>query len=207
MSQVFWRVATISMLGCACTHEGPKSELPRSGASSGGAATSSVSGAPMSGDIVRQGAATGAGQERFIGHAAPSLDGLLPNAQSELPAWAALRGRVVLLEFWSPWCGICQLVHQRMNEWSSRWPNSSVQLLGVAAFPSEDVRRAASRLGLAYPALSDPDEIAFRAYDVHAVPSLFLIDRNGAVADVMTGYSSARLTRIEGSIAALVGTP
>jgi peroxiredoxin len=94
-----------------------------------------------------------------------------------------------------------------MNEWSSRWPMSSVQLLGVAAFPSGDVRRAASRLGLAYPVLSDPDEIAFRAYDVHAVPSLFLIDRNGAVADVMTGYSSARLTRIEGRIAALVSTP
>jgi thiol-disulfide isomerase/thioredoxin len=204
MAQLIRWFSILPFLGCACAHETPEPEVPRLDTRFDGGASTTTLRSPTSNTDGGGIAAARARHERFLGQAAPSLDGLLSTAETELPNWAALRGRVVLLEFWSPWCGICHLVHDRMNEWASRWPNTSVQLLGVVALPKEDVQSAVSRLGLSYPVLSDPEDVAFRAYDIFAVPSLFLIDRNGAVDEVMTGYSSERLARIERRIATLV---
>jgi thiol-disulfide isomerase/thioredoxin len=57
----------------------------------------------------------------FVGRPAPSLDGLVAIGSSAEPRWEQLRGRVVVLDFWAPWCGVCHLVASDLNQWQAEY--------------------------------------------------------------------------------------
>jgi peroxiredoxin len=80
-----------------------------------------------------------------------------------------------------------------------------VKILGIVALAPEQAHQFAVRWGMGYDVLADPAESVFRAFDVFAVPSLFLVDRRGNVIDAATGYSSIRLAHMEKQLAALIG--
>lgn len=144
-------------------------------------------------------------ERRFVGALAPSLDNVVVVSGDLQARWTALRGQVVLLEFWSPWCGVCQLMHQRLNEWQSQWAMHGVKVIGIAALGPDATRAYAARFGIAYAVASDEEEITFRSYAVFAVPSLFLVDRRGVIVDASTGYSSSRLAVMEKKLISLLG--
>lgn len=143
-------------------------------------------------------------ERRFVGVSAPSIDGVVVVSGDVDARWAALRGQLVLLEFWSPWCAVCQLMHQRLNEWQSQWAMHGVQVIGIAALEPDAARAYATRFAMGYAIASDETEATFRSYDVFAVPSLFLVDRRGTIVDASTGYSSKRLALLEKKLMSLL---
>jgi len=52
---------------------------------------------------------------------------------------------------------------------------------------------------------SDTDGGTSRAYRAMAIPTLFVVDREGTVRDVMVGYSSDRLAEVEETLRSLMG--
>ncbi|HEY5955404.1 MAG TPA: TlpA disulfide reductase family protein, partial [Polyangiaceae bacterium] len=80
-----------------------------------------------------------------------------------------------------------------------------VRVIGIASVSPEEARRFAQRFGMGYSIAADTTESVFRSYDVFAVPSLFLVDRRGTVADATTGYSTKRLASMERKLIALIG--
>lgn len=143
-------------------------------------------------------------ERRFVGTSAPSLDSVVVVSGNLDARWTALRGQLVLLEFWSPWCGVCQLMHQRLNEWQSQWSSHGVQVIGIAALGPDAARAYATRFAMSYAIASDETEATFHSYDVFAVPSLFLVDRRGTIVDASTGYSSKRLALLEKKLISLL---
>jgi peroxiredoxin len=146
-------------------------------------------------------------ERRFVGRSAPPLDGLTVVSGDTHASWPALRGQLVVLEFWSPWCGVCRLMHDRLNEWQTQWAMYGVQVIGIAPLGPEAARGFATRFGMGYSVAADETESVFRSYDVFAVPSLFLVDRGGTIVDATTGYSSKRLASMERKLVDLVGKP
>lgn len=144
-------------------------------------------------------------ERRFVGTSAPSLEGLKVVSGEVVANWTALRGQLVVLEFWAPWCGVCRLMHARLNEWQSQWAMYGVRVLGIAALGPDEARHYATRFQMGYSIAADEEESVFRSYDVFAVPSLFLVDRAGKIVDATTGYSSQRLARMEKKLIDLVG--
>jgi peroxiredoxin len=99
------------------------------------------------------------------------------------------RGQVVLVNFWATWCGPCRKEMPQLNKLYEKYHAAGFQLLGVNV--DDDTRKAAeiaAKLGLAFPVLLDADKSASKAYDLNAMPSTVLIDRDGRVRYVHRGY-------------------
>ncbi len=101
------------------------------------------------------------------------------------------RGRVVLVNFWATWCGPCRQEMPHLNKLYDKYKSSGFVLLGVNV--DEDTRTAAgvaSKLGVRFPVLPDSDKLVSKKYDLKAMPSTVLIDRDGRVRYLHRGYQS-----------------
>src|SRR5882724_9285390 len=98
-----------------------------------------------------------------------------------------LRGRVVLIEFWTFGCYNCRNTLPSVKSWDARYHDKGLTVVGVHS-PEldnekqvENVRREVASLGIRYPVVTDNDYATWKAYDVEAWPTIFLLDKDGRV--------------------------
>ena len=99
------------------------------------------------------------------------------------------RGQVVLVNFWATWCGPCRQEMPHLSKLYDKYRSSGFVLLGVNV--DDDTKNAvdlAAKLGLKFPVSLDSDKKVSRLYDLSAMPSTVLIDREGKVRFVHRGY-------------------
>jgi DNA-binding beta-propeller fold protein YncE len=99
---------------------------------------------------------------------------------------ADLRGKIVLLDFWTYCCINCMHILKNLHEIEQRHRQELV-VIGVhsAKFPAEqqtsNLRAAVERLGIHHRVINDGDHTLWDAYAVRAWPTLMLIDPSGRV--------------------------
>lgn len=120
------------------------------------------------------------------------------------PTLQALRGQVVVLEFWATWCGACRALLPTLNAWHERFQSRGGLVVSVTTDPVGKAAQDATELGMRYPVLSDPSGVTAQAYQAFALPTLFVIDRAGVVRDVSVGYDLARISELEATLERLV---
>src|SRR5262249_22988911 len=115
---------------------------------------------------------------------------------------ADLRGRVVLLDFWAPWCFPCRATFPRLQKWHETYKDKGLVILGVTNFfgnvEGKDLshpqklaylRAFKKKSHLPYGvAVADSNEND-RNYAVSSIPTTFLIDRHGVVRFISIGSS------------------
>lgn len=107
-----------------------------------------------------------------------------------------LRGKLVLLDFWSYCCINCQHVLPQLKKLEERFPNELV-VIGVHSgkFPAEgdlfNLRQAVMRHDIRHPVVNDKAFVVWRAYAVRAWPTLVLVDPDGIVIGVTSGEFDA----------------
>ena len=120
-----------------------------------------------------------------------------------------LRGKVVLLEFWTFACWNCQHVEPEMKRWHAAYADRGLTVIGVHT-PELDyekdpanVERYVREHGITYPVAIDNDSATWDRYDNHAWPALYLIDRKGQIRYVRVGEGAYDETqrRIEALLA------
>jgi thiol-disulfide isomerase/thioredoxin len=100
-------------------------------------------------------------------------------------ALAGLRGRVVLLDFWTYSCINCLRTLPHLEAWDRAYRAAGLTIVGVHspefAFERvpDNVRAAVKRLDVRYPVALDNDFATWRAYSNQYWPAEYLIDRNG----------------------------
>ena len=105
---------------------------------------------------------------------------------------AELKGKIVLVDFWTYCCINCMHVIPDLKKLEAKYPNELV-VIGVhsAKFQNEkdldNLRNAVRRYGIEHPVANDSGFAIWRAYDVHAWPTLVLIDPEGFVAGKVSG--------------------
>lgn len=144
---------------------------------------------------------------QFSGSPAPPFRTLTMVQGSVPDQLAALRGRVVVLEFWASWCGVCRVTVPTLNAWHDRYSARGLTVLGVTTDPSSVASQAALDFGIHYAVASDAEAETSRVYRAHSIPTLYVIDREGIVRDVQVGYSSARLAETEAKLERLLAAP
>ncbi|HYH43050.1 MAG TPA: redoxin domain-containing protein [Burkholderiales bacterium] len=144
-------------------------------------------------------------EREFLGAPAPAWKPLATVRGSVPSTLAELKGRVVVIEFWASWCVACRLSIPTLNAWKDRYGAQGLTVLGVTTDAPGLATEASIELGIDYAVLSDEDGDTSRVYRAMALPTLFVIDRDGNVRDVMVGYSSSRLAKAEAKVRELIG--
>lgn len=143
-------------------------------------------------------------RRQYVGLQGPEFDALETAQGSVEPRLASVRGKVLVLEFWASWCGPCHLLSPVLESWHERFMSQGVVVAGVSAEPMPIVTRSLFQMGIGYSVFADPTGATTKAYRAMALPTVFVLDKGGRVRDVMVGYSSPGLARLEGLIKRLI---
>jgi thiol-disulfide isomerase/thioredoxin len=125
--------------------------------------------------------------EPMPARAAPEFAGIHRWINASPLTIAQLRGKVVLVEFWTYECGNCLNVVPHVNDWHRRYHDDGLVVVGVHTpeFEAEridaNVDAAVKRLGIEYAVAQDNDYRTWNAYDNRYWPVLYLVDRDGRV--------------------------
>jgi thiol-disulfide isomerase/thioredoxin len=98
-----------------------------------------------------------------------------------------LRGRVVLIEFWTFGCINCRNTLPYVKSWHDRYQDKGLTVIGVHSpeFDEErkveGLRREVTSLGIRYAVVTDNDYRTWGAYHVEAWPTSFLLDKQGRI--------------------------
>jgi thiol-disulfide isomerase/thioredoxin len=146
-------------------------------------------------------------RKQRVNKPAPAFVGLASVDGAAIPTIAGLRGKVVLVEFWAPWCLACRLTTPDLNTWSSQYGPRGLAIVGVGTDEVTAISAGARSWGIRYPIAADPDMKTWTGYGIREAPSMLIIDRRGVVRDVATGYDRVRMREIEALIDRLLREP
>lgn len=117
------------------------------------------------------------------GFSLPDRDG----AEVSLEQW---KGQVVLVNFWATWCGPCRKEMPLLEQIYQRYKGLGFTLLAVnVEDDSEAAERWLKEVPVSFPVLFDPDNQVSGLYEVLAMPSTVIIDRQGRLRYVHHGYT------------------
>ncbi len=116
----------------------------------------------------------------------PTFNSSTPAGQTV--ALADLRGRVVLLTFWTTWCAECRPEMPLFESLHRDFATQGLAVLGVNVREGTGaIALYAQELGLTFPLVVDPQGSITTAYGVIGLPTAFLIGRDGRAVALATG--------------------
>jgi thiol-disulfide isomerase/thioredoxin len=119
--------------------------------------------------------------------AAPDIAGPGPWFNSPPLSLAQLRGKVVLVEFWTFGCSNCRNVMPHVKQWHERYGKQGLVVIGVHTpeFPHEaDAGRVEEFLvdnNIRYPVVMDNDYAIWNGWGNRYWPAMYLLNKSGAV--------------------------
>ncbi len=124
------------------------------------------------------------------GEAAP--DFALTNLAGKTVRLSDFKGKIVLLDFWATWCAPCREEIPDFIQLQKQYSGRGFTVLGIAL--DEDgaavVKPLAQKLGVNYPLVIGDTQVAARYGGIQAVPTAFLIGRDGRILKAFVGARS-----------------
>jgi len=119
---------------------------------------------------------------------------------------AALRGKVILLNFWATWCGPCRAEVPDLVELQNKYKDK-LQVLGLVTDDDDEdaVRKFVDSFGINYPVAMATPDIRGQYGGIPALPTSFVIDLEGRVVQKHEGLRDPVLYETE--VRALLGMP
>ena len=117
----------------------------------------------------------------------------------------ALRGNLVVLDFWASWCIPCRTSFPYLDKLQSRYAAKGVRVVGLTLEEDgEAVNAFLDQVPVAFAIARDPSGRAGEAFGVVAMPTTFLLDRDGKVAARFEGGDAKAHEKLEAAIETLL---
>ncbi|MFQ5789335.1 MAG: TlpA family protein disulfide reductase [Acidobacteriota bacterium] len=130
---------------------------------------------------------------RIVGEEAP--DFTLKDVDGKEVSLSDFKGRVVVLDFWAVWCGPCQQSLPFFQSMVDKYGSKGLVVLGLHVderMPSiEEVKAYLNDRRVQYTNLISTMEVD-EAFLVYAMPTTYMLDRNGVVQKRHVGFNPAR---------------
>ena len=98
-----------------------------------------------------------------------------------------LRGRVVLVDFWTYGCYNCRNTLPALKRWDTSYREQGLTIIGVHTpeFDREkelkNLREQVRSLGIRYPVVTDNNQESWNAYNIQAWPTVLILDKQGRI--------------------------
>lgn len=151
--------------------------------------------------------------QMFSAHAYALKEGELPpevtlpsNRGAEIRL-SELKGKVVFVDFWASWCGSCAKSIPWLSKLQARLGEKNFQVLAVnvdeeRTLADEFLTRSSAQLLVGY----DPEGVTPEAFNVQAMPTSFLVDREGKIIFVHEGFADQDMANLEEKIRTALGS-
>jgi thiol-disulfide isomerase/thioredoxin len=139
--------------------------------------------------------------EADVAHRVVEIKGVLLADGSSWSSTSA-RGSVLVANFWASWCGPCRVEQPQLNRVARAYRGRGVRFIGINVRDSRGAAQSyAEEFKIPYPSLFDQAAVSAVRLQAFALPSTFILDRDGVVAYRLTGKTtvailSARLDKL-----------
>ncbi len=140
---------------------------------------------------------------------APQIAGIKQWFNTKPLALDDLKGKVVLVDFWTYSCINCIRTLPYIKDWYAKYKDNGLVVIGVHApefdfeGKPENVQKAIAKFGITYPVAMDNDFATWKNYQNRYWPAHYLIDKNGMV--VYTHFGEGNYDITENNIRYLLG--
>jgi thiol-disulfide isomerase/thioredoxin len=140
---------------------------------------------------------------------APELKGIVAWINSPPLSLEQLKGKVVLIDFWTYSCINCLRTLPYLEKWDEKYKDKGLVIIGVHTPEFEfekdpaNIKRAAHQLGIHYPIAVDSNYETWQAYHNHYWPAHYLIDQQGNIR--MVHFGEGAYVEMENAIRSLLG--
>lgn len=143
------------------------------------------------------------GGHPLVGSPAPAFD-LSAQSGGKRALLENARGKVALVDFWATWCAPCKASFPKYQALSSKY-GDSVVIIGIAEDDDADgIKDFAKETGATFTLAWDKDKSVASEYHPSSMPTSFIIDKNGLVRFVHTGFRAGDESVIDGQIKSLL---
>jgi thiol-disulfide isomerase/thioredoxin len=153
--------------------------------------------------LTHQGGLSVRAPESAGGRAAPEFAGIVDWENSGPLRMAGLRGKVVLVDFWTYSCINCQRTFPFLRQWNRAYAAQGLVIVGVHSpeFDFEkdvgNIRQAIRHYGVEWPVAVDSEMATWNAYGNQYWPAEYLIDSHGKVVHSHFGEGDYEATEME----------
>ncbi|GAB4206168.1 MAG: TlpA disulfide reductase family protein [Tibeticola sp.] len=111
---------------------------------------------------------------------------------------ADFKGKLLYLDFWASWCGPCKQTFPWMNQMQNKYGPRGLQILAINLDKkSEDARAFLAENRANFMVAFDPAGTTPKTYAIKGMPTSVLIDADGKVIAVHTGFKAEQSQELE----------
>ena len=143
-------------------------------------------------------------QAAGLGDAAPQCPDAKYSDQTELN-FSKYKGRVLLVDFWATWCPPCKKSMPFLNHLHNEYHARDFEVLAINVDEdSDEAKNFLTSNPIDYPTTFDPNGSCPQTFEVKAMPSSYLVDKDGVIRYIHLGFRDEDKSIIEKQIVDLI---